>query len=96
MKEETDLRKEKLKQLVRKMKECQVFNLIWAIDKTSIDLVVASADIFKKLSQEQVLDEDLMRAFWQLTKDKYLKNEVYRILNETTNMEEAHLAYIVK
>ena len=90
------IRKEKLRQLVRQMKECQVFKLIWVIERTSRDLVVASADIFKKLAQEQILDDDLMRMFWQLTKDKYLKNDVFRILTETTNLEEKHLAYIVE
>ena len=78
------------------MKDCGVFNLIWTISTTSESLVKASADMFKKLAQQQILDLDLMSKFWSLTGEQYLRVEVFKILQDTHGLEEKHLDFIVR
>ena len=46
------------------MKECGAFKLIWDRSSTIDKLVFASADIFKKLAQQQILDGELLNDFW--------------------------------
>ena len=78
------------------MKDCGVFNLIWTISTTNESLVKASADMFKKLAQQQILDLDLMSKFWSLTGEQYLRVEVFKILQDTHGLEEKHLDFIVQ
>ena len=88
-------RKKKLKQLVIDMKQCGAFNFIWGKQNTNIDIIKTSATIFKKLAEQQVLDDELMMKFWDLSTDKYYKPDVFRILTETKSLEERHLEFLV-
>jgi len=77
------------------MKDCGAFRLIWDKTNTRIELITASAEIFSNLARYQILDAELMSSFWSLSKERTLKNEVFRILTNSKNLEEEHLEYIV-
>ena len=62
------------------MKKCGVFNLIWTVTSTTEPLVKASADMFKNLALQRILDQDLLQKFWSLTADQDLRVEVFMIL----------------
>ena len=59
----------------------QVFSLIWDPKKTHIQLVQRSGDIFRCFLKEDLLTEELLTMFWNLTKSDY-KLEIFKILND--------------
>ena len=77
------------------MKQCGAFNFICGQQNTKIEIIRTSATIFKKLAEQQVLDDELMMKFWDLSTDKYYKPDVFRILSETKSLEERHLEFLV-
>ena len=72
----------------------QVFSLIWDSKKTHVQLVQRSGDIFRCFLKEDLLTEELLAMFWNLTKSDY-KQEIYKILNDCEYyLEQAQIEYI--
>ena len=72
----------------------EVFSQIWDPKKTHIQLVQRSGDIFRCFLKEDLLNEELLNMFWNLTKSDY-KVEVFKILNDCEYyLEQAQIEFI--
>lgn len=58
-----------------------MFSLIWDSRKTHVQLVQRSADIFRCFLKQDLMSEELLAQFWNLSKSNY-KQEVFKILHD--------------
>lgn len=80
--------------LINWIQENQVFTAIWDPKKTHLQLVQRSGDIFRMLLKEDLLSEDLLKQFWNLTKSDY-KLEIFKILNDCEySLEQPQIEFI--
>ena len=71
-----------------------VFNIIWDSKKTHIQLVQRSGDIFRCFLKADLLSNELLAQFWNLTKSDY-KLEVFRVIGECDYfLEQPHIEFI--
>ena len=80
--------------LIDWIKNNGVFDLIWDPKKTHMQLVQRSGEIIKAFLREDLLTEELLAMFWNLTKSEY-KLEVYKIINSCDFLlEQQHMQYM--
>ena len=80
--------------LIDWMMEQHVFTTIWDTNKTHIQLVQRSNDIFKLLIKEEKMGVDLLDLFWNLTNTPAYKSEVFKIINEAAfHLKTSHIEY---
>jgi len=73
-----------------------VFNIIWDARKTHIQLVQRSGDIFRCFLKADLLSEQLLEQFWNLSKSDY-KQEVFKILKECDYfLEQSQIEFLFK
>jgi hypothetical protein len=80
--------------LIDWMMDKQVFTTIWDANKTHIQLVQRSNEIFKLLIKEEKMTVELLDLFWNLTNTPAYKSEVFKIINETSfHLKTSHIEY---
>ena len=83
-----------IQQLINWIDEHGVFDILWDVKKTHVQLVQRSNEIFKVLPKERLLSMELLQKFWSLTKSDY-KTEVLKIINEASfHLDNDHIEYI--